>query len=111
MPREVAILVADGVTDSGLAVTLDVVRAASAIVVRAVLGLQSSQKGTARCMYGRTSIGYFHPWPPSAGLVALSFPRFLRWNSRAMTRCFKHLTPRIAGAPHSVQRLSRFLRN
>lgn len=35
MPREVAILVADGFTDSGLAVTLDVVRAASAIVVRA----------------------------------------------------------------------------
>ena len=35
MPREVAILVADGVTDSGLSVTLDVVRAASAIVVRA----------------------------------------------------------------------------
>lgn len=35
VPREVAIVVADGVTDSGLAVTLDVLRAASAIVVRA----------------------------------------------------------------------------
>lgn len=35
MPREVAILVADGVTDSGPAVTLDVLRAASAIVARA----------------------------------------------------------------------------
>lgn len=35
MPRVVAILVTDGVTDSGLAVMLDVVRAASAIAVRA----------------------------------------------------------------------------
>ena len=35
VPREVAILVVDGVTDSGLSVTLDVVRAASAIVARA----------------------------------------------------------------------------
>lgn len=35
MPRQVAILVADGFTDSGLAVTLDVLRATAAIVGRA----------------------------------------------------------------------------